>query len=73
VGASARDRQVRQAIDGLASIERSIIHLHRFERMSFGEIAEVLGRTEAEVRHLGLHAYDQLRERLWTLSDGEGP
>jgi RNA polymerase sigma-70 factor, ECF subfamily len=73
-GESARDRQVRQAIDSLTSAERLIIHLQRFERMSFEEIAEVLGSTEAEVRRLVLHAYHELRERLWTLSDdGERP
>jgi len=68
-GESARDRQVRQAIDGLASAERSIIHLHRFERMTLEEIAEVLGWTESAVRRHVLRAYDQLRKRLWTLSD----
>jgi RNA polymerase sigma-70 factor (ECF subfamily) len=68
-GQSARDRQVRRAIDGLGNTERSIIHLHRFERMSFAEIAEVLGRPEAAVRRQALQAYHQLREHLWTLSD----
>ncbi len=68
-GQSARDRQVRRAIDGLGNTERSIIHLHRFERMSFAEIAEVLGRPEAAVRRQALQAYHRLREHLWTLSD----
>jgi RNA polymerase sigma-70 factor (ECF subfamily) len=68
-GDSARDRQVRRAIDGLGNTERSIIHLHRFERMSFAEIAEVLGRPEAAVRRQALQAYHQLREQLWALSD----
>ena len=73
-GESARDRQVRQAIDALASSERSIIHLHRFERMTFEEIAGVLGSTEAAVRREALQAYHRLRERLWTLGDdGERP
>ena len=71
-GESPRDRQVREAIDNLSRIERTIIHLHRFERMSVEEITEVLGWTEAAVRRHLTSAYLQLRMRLWTLSDDGG-
>jgi RNA polymerase sigma-70 factor, ECF subfamily len=73
-GESARDRQVRQALEGLAITERMAIHLHRVERMTLEEIADVLGWTEDAVRCQLLHAYRALRERLWTLGDdGVGP
>jgi RNA polymerase sigma-70 factor (ECF subfamily) len=65
------ERRVRQAIDTLTSGERTLIHLHRFERMSFEEIAEVIGSSEAVVRRQLLGAYHELRGRLWT-PDGGG-
>jgi RNA polymerase sigma-70 factor (ECF subfamily) len=68
----AREREVRAAIDGLACVERSLIHFHRFERMSFEEIAHVLGWTEAAVRRQLEQAYHRLRGRLWTLGDDGG-
>lgn len=69
----ARDRQVRQALEELTGLERMAIHLHRFERMNFEEIAGVLGWTEEAVRCQVLHTYRALRERLWMVSDdGEG-
>lgn len=72
-GEDERERLVRHAIDGLPNIERSILHLHRFEHMTFAAIAEVLGWSESAVRQRGLRAYHQLRERLWMLGDdGEG-
>jgi RNA polymerase sigma-70 factor (ECF subfamily) len=69
---SGRDCVVKAAIDGLAPADRSLIHLHRFERMSFEEIAQVLGWTEAAVRHGLGRAYHQLRGRLGTLGDDGG-
>lgn len=73
-GENSRACQVRSAIESLSDSDRAVIHLHRFERMNFEEIAEVLGWTEAAVRECVSHAYQQLRERLWSLSDdGEGP
>lgn len=69
-GENPRDRQVREAIENLAPIERSVIHLQRFERMRFHEIAHVLGLSEATVRQWTLRAYRRLNERLWMLSDG---
>ena len=71
---NARENQVRLALESLAGSDRAIIHLHRFERMNFEDIADVLGWTEAAVRQRISRAYQQLRERLWSLSDdGEGP
>ena len=76
-GASGRERPRPAGTAGarrLANHERIAIHLHRVERMTFEEIAEVLGWTEEAVRCQVLHAYRALRERLWALSDdGAGP
>ena len=73
-GESELDREVRQAIDNLARIERSIIHLHRFEHMSLEDIAGVLGWSQRAVRRHLFRAYRELREGLWPLSDDEaGP
>jgi RNA polymerase sigma factor (sigma-70 family) len=57
-------RAVRQAIAALQSSQRVVIQLHRFEGLSFAEIAEVLGASEATVRAQAFCVYQQLRERL---------
>jgi RNA polymerase sigma factor (sigma-70 family) len=59
-----RDQRVRAAIDALPASQRVVIHLHRFEDMTFGEIAGVLGVKEGAVRIRAFRAYDSLRSAL---------
>jgi RNA polymerase sigma-70 factor (ECF subfamily) len=68
---SRRERAVREAIAGLQEADRQLLHLHRVEGMSFGEIAQVVGVSEAVIRVRAIGSYRQLRERLLELvSDG---
>jgi RNA polymerase sigma-70 factor (ECF subfamily) len=68
---SQRERAVREAIAGLQEADRQLLHLHRVEGMSFGEIAQVVGVSEDAIRTRAIGSYRQLRERLLVLvSDG---
>ena len=58
---------VRAAIDRLPETQRSVLYLHRFEQMSFGEVATALGTTEGAVRLRAFRAYQQLRQALLPL------
>jgi len=42
---------VRAALDALPESQRTVIHLHRYEGMTFPEIAGVLGTSVNSVRH----------------------
>ena len=44
-----RRRTLRDALDGLASIDREVLALRHFEELSNSETAQVLGLTEAAV------------------------
>lgn len=70
---SQRDRTVREAIAGLQEADRQLLHLHRVEGMSFGEIAQVVGVSEAAIRVRAIGSYRQLRERLLVLMSDGGP
>jgi RNA polymerase sigma factor (sigma-70 family) len=62
---------VRRAVDDLPESQRVVIHLNRFEEMTFAEIARVLGTTEGAVKLRAFRAYATLRERLApALADG---
>jgi RNA polymerase sigma-70 factor, ECF subfamily len=63
----ARQATVREAIDALAPGYRIVVHLHRFEGLSFPEIAKVLGCTAGAARIRAFRAYAILRERLGPL------
>lgn len=62
---------VRAAVRSLDGSERVVLYLHRFEGMSFGEIAEVLGSSASEVRTQAVQTYGLLHERLWPLIERE--
>ncbi len=68
--ASAQMRQVelseviREAMEGLGEDQRMAVLLNKFEEMSYAEIAEVMGRTEAAVKSLLARARMNLREQL---------
>jgi RNA polymerase sigma factor (sigma-70 family) len=57
-------RSVRAAVEALPATQREVVHLHRFEGLTFAEISEALGVKEVTVRVRAFRAYDRLRERL---------
>jgi RNA polymerase sigma-70 factor (ECF subfamily) len=64
----------RQAIAALQGSQRVIIQLHRFEGLSFAEIAGVMGASETTIRAQACGVYQQLRERLQPLlNEGDEP
>ncbi len=68
--ASAQMRQVelsvvvRDALEDLGEDQKMAVLLNKFEEMSYAEIAEVMGRTEAAVKSLLARARTNLREKL---------
>lgn len=69
-----RARMVREAVDSLPESQRTVVHLHRFEGLTFAQIAGVLGVKEGAVRVRAFRAYEVLRERLKPLVQAEvGP
>jgi len=61
---------VRRAVDALPESQRVVIHLNRFEGMTFGEIARVLGTTEGAVKLRAFRAYGALKKTLAPLAAG---
>src|SRR5436309_5070538 len=55
---------VRAALEALPESQRTVIHLHRYEGMTFGEIADVLGSTSGAVKLRAFRGYEALRQRL---------
>ena len=55
---------VRSAIQSLPESQRVVVHLHRYEELTFEQIAEVLGTTPGAVRVRASRAYERLREAL---------
>lgn len=55
---------VREAMEALGEDQKMAVLLSKFEEMSYAEIAEVMGRTEAAVKSLLARARMNLRERL---------
>jgi len=68
----ARDAvaRVHAALEALPESQRVVIHLHRFEAMTFLQIAGVLGTSEVAVRGRAFRAYAQLRKQLAGLFEG---
>ena len=68
--------RVRRAIDALPEGQRIVVLLHRFEGLTFAEIADTIaeseGRklTEVAIRVRAFRAYDALRRSLADLADG---
>jgi RNA polymerase sigma factor (sigma-70 family) len=55
---------VRAALEALPESQRTVIHLHRYEGMTFAEIAEVLGSTAGAMKLRAFRGYETLRQRL---------
>ena len=62
---------LQEALNSLEAIDREVLALKHFERLSFGEIAEVLGLTETEAGRRYLEAVRRLRAILpWDPASG---
>ena len=59
-----RAERVREALDRLPEGQRAVIHLHRYEELTFAEIAEALGTTEGAVKLRAFRGYERLRASL---------
>jgi len=55
---------VREALDILGEDQKMAVLLNKFEDMSYSEIAEVMGRSEAAIKSLLARARTHLREQL---------
>jgi RNA polymerase sigma factor (sigma-70 family) len=66
-----RAKSVREALDTLPPALRVVVHLHRFEDLTFPEIADVLGVEAGTARVRAFRAYKLLRERLRPLLSEE--
>ena len=55
---------VREALDILGEDQKIAVLLNKFEDMSYADIAEVMGRSEAAVKSLLARARNHLREQL---------
>ena len=55
---------VREALAVLNEDQKMAVLLNKFEEMSYAEIADVMGRSQAAIKSLLAHARNQLREQL---------
>lgn len=55
---------VQEALGALNEDQKMAVLLNKFEEMSYGEISEVMGRTDAAVKSLLARARMNLREKL---------
>jgi len=58
---------VQAVLEDLPESQRTVIHLHRYERMTFAEIAQLLGTTEGAIKLRAFRAYRRLRALLTPL------
>jgi RNA polymerase sigma factor (sigma-70 family) len=63
------ERRVQQALAILPEGQRLPILMHRFEGMSFSEVAEAMGLTETAVKVRAHRGYTRLRELLADLKE----
>jgi RNA polymerase sigma factor (sigma-70 family) len=63
------ERRVRAALEALPEGTRLAILLHRFEGLSFSEVAEVLGVSETAAKVRAHRGYTRLRELLADLEE----
>jgi RNA polymerase sigma-70 factor, ECF subfamily len=69
-GSREQRERVRDALDRLPESQRVVLHLHRFEGMTFGQVASILGTSEVAVRGRAFRAYEQLRKELGSVQRG---
>lgn len=66
-----RAARVQAALASLPESQRVIVHLNRFEGLTYKEIAQTLGTTEGAVKLRAFRAYAQLRKKLRDAHDGD--
>jgi RNA polymerase sigma-70 factor, ECF subfamily len=64
---------VRCAMERLPPAQRIVVHLHRIESRSFGDIARLLGVSEGSVRQRAFRGYIALRKALGPLVAERAP
>jgi RNA polymerase sigma-70 factor (ECF subfamily) len=62
--ARERSQRVRAALENLSGPQRLVVHLYRFEGLSFAEIGKVLGISEGAAKLRAFRAYGELRKIL---------
>lgn len=60
----ARQRLIRQAVDGLPEKQRAAVILHKYQEADYRQIARILSVSESAVKSLLFRAYETLRMRL---------
>lgn len=70
--AEERAERVRTALELLTEPQRVVVHLHRFEGLSFAEVGRVLGISEGAAKLRAFRAYAQLRALLADLVTEDG-
>jgi RNA polymerase sigma-70 factor (ECF subfamily) len=63
-GAIERDTRVRAAIARLPPSQRMVIHLNRYQQMTYAEIGAALGTSQTAVKVRASRAYRRLRREL---------
>lgn len=71
--ARERSERVRAALESLSGPQRVVVHLHRFEELSFAEIGKVLGISESAAKLRAFRAYAELRRLLADLVTEDPP
>ena len=66
-----RAQMVREAVGSLPERQRAVLVLHRYERLSYAEVAEITGWSESAVESLLVRAYAHLRRKLSNLGNNE--
>src|SRR5262249_33876406 len=61
---ASRNDAVRAAMKHLPESQRVVVHLHRYEELTFEQIAQALGTTPGAVLVRAARAYERLREEL---------
>ena len=59
--------RVLAALGELPESQRVVVHLHRYEGLTFSEIGGILGTSEGAVKLRAFRAYERLRESLASL------
>lgn len=60
----ARSRMIREAVEKLPEKQRAAVLLHKYEELSYGEIARILNCSESALKSLLFRAYETLRAEL---------
>lgn len=66
---SGLEQRIRKALEQLPAGQREAIVLHRWEGLSFGEIAEAVGISETAAKVRAHRGYERLRELLADLKE----